>query len=321
MNCDSAQENIVLAQYGELPDELLRPLEQHLEGCEECRRELNAMLALREDLALDPVVEPSPNLLAASRMRLDEALDAIPERSVAQRFWGSAFRWFSYVQGAPALTVLLVGVGFLGGNTIARYQAAHVPAPRASVITSNPSGPIANISAVVQTPDPQVIQVKYNRLVPETMQGTVNDPQIRDLLKLGTTMAANSDVRNESVATLAAYCLSGSGCNADDPNGADGYRSVLVDSLRHGDTAEVRLAALHGLQPYIAQDQSVRNAVLDTLMNDQSADVRSAAISMLEPVQADSSVRRVLRSVSTQDSNAAIRTASYQALQSSGDIE
>jgi len=49
--------------------------------------------------------------------------------------------------------------------------------------------------------------------------------------------------------------------------------------------------------------------------------VRSAAISMLEPVQADSSVRRVLRSVSTQDSNAAIRDASFHALQGSADIE
>jgi hypothetical protein len=83
----------------------------------------------------------------------------------------------------------------------------------------------------------------------------------------------------------------------------------------------VRLNALQGLQPYVAQSESVRNAVLDVLMNDQSPDVRSLAISMLEPVQADSSVRRVLRSVSTQDSNPAIRNASYQALQGSADIE
>ena len=322
MNCDSAQENIVLAQYGELPDELLLPLEQHLNGCEECRREWNAMLALGENLAQHPVIEPSPNLLAASRMRLDEALDAIPPRSVAQRFWGNAFRWFGYVQGAPALTVLLVGVGFLGGNTIARYQAAHAPQLPPRVTTTNPAeGPIANVAGIVQTPDPNIVKVKYNRLVPETMQGSLNDPQIRQLLMLGTKLAANTEVRQDSVATLAKYCLSDSGCNADDPNGADGYRTVLVDSLRHGETAEVRLAALHGLQQYIAQDENVRNAVLDTLMNDQSSDVRGAAISMLEPVQADSSVRRVLRSVSTRDSNAAVRNASYQVLQGSADIE
>lgn len=324
MNCDSAQQNIVLAHYGELPDELLHPLEQHLNGCEECRREWNAMNALAEDLAHDPVVEPSPNLLAASRMRLDEALDAIPPRSVSQRFWGNAFRWFGYVQGAPALTVLLVGVGFLGGNTIARYQAAHAPQLPQRVATSNTSkGPIANVAGIVQTPDPKIVQVKYNRLVPETMQGSVDDPQIRQLIMLGTKLAENPEVHKDAVSLLVNQCLESTGCSDDSnaPENTESVRSTLLASLRTDKNPQVRLTALHGLQPYVAQDENVRNAVLDTLMNDQSADVRSAAISMLEPVQADSSVRRVLRSVSTQDSNAAIRNASYQVLQGSADIE
>jgi hypothetical protein len=322
MNCDSAQLNIVLAQYGELPDELQLPLEQHLGSCEACRREWNAMLALGEDLARLPVVEPSPNLLAASRMRLDEALDAIPPRSPMQRIWGSAFRWFGYVQGAPALTVLLVGVGFLGGNVIARYQAAHAPQlPRAVITSSTSQGPIANVAGIVQTPNPQIVQVKYNRLVPETVQGSLDDPQIRQLLMLGTKLAANPDVHKDAVALLVNQCLAASGCNQDDTNGMDSVRGTLLASLRTDTSAQVRLKALKGLQPYVAQDQNVRDAVLDALMNDESPDVRSTAISMLEPVQADSSVRRVLRSVSTQDSSAAIRNASFQALQGSADIE
>jgi len=55
MNCESAQQNIVLAQYGELPDELQLQLEQHLTLCEECRREWNSMLALSEELAQHPL--------------------------------------------------------------------------------------------------------------------------------------------------------------------------------------------------------------------------------------------------------------------------
>jgi hypothetical protein len=322
MNCESAQLNIVLAQYGELPDELQLPLEQHLNSCESCRREWNAMLALGEDLARLPVVEPSPNLLAASRMRLDEALDALPPRSGVQRVWASAFRWFGYVQGAPALTVLLIGVGFLGGNAIARYQAAHAPQLPRPVFTSNSSqGPIANVAGIVQTPNPQIVQVKYNRLVPETVQGSLDDPQIRQLLMLGTKLAANPDVHKDAVALLVNQCLAGTGCSDGSTDGTDSVRGTLLASLRHDSSPQVRLKALEGLEPYVAQDENVRNAVLDVLMNDQSADVRSAAITMLEPVQADSSVRRVLRSVSTQDSNAAIRNASFQALQGSADIE
>ena len=79
MKCEMARDNVILAYYGELPDELAEPLEQHLMSCEECQEELRSMQAMETPLATFPVVEPSPNLLAQSRMHLrDEALDAIP---------------------------------------------------------------------------------------------------------------------------------------------------------------------------------------------------------------------------------------------------
>ena len=56
-------------------------------------------------------------------------------------------------------------------------------------------------------------------------------------------------------------------------------------------------------------------------MHDSSASVRKQAIALLEPVQSDSSVRQVLRTVSTQDENPYIRTASYEALQGTADIQ
>ena len=59
------------------------------------------------------------------------------------------------------------------------------------------------------------------------------------------------------------------------------------------------MKALEGLQPYVAEDQRVRDAVLAALMHDASADVRIQAISMLEPVDSDTSVRQVMRTVST----------------------
>src|ERR1700679_1580814 len=143
MICENAQQNMILAQYGELPDELQFPLEQHIAGCEDCRREWKALQALDEELALMPLTEPSPNLLAASRMRLDEMLDEMPPRSVQARFLTNFFRWMGTMQSAPALMTLLVGLGFLGGNFLTRYQVAHAPQPPMVVGFSNPNGPIA----------------------------------------------------------------------------------------------------------------------------------------------------------------------------------
>lgn len=323
MNCDTAQQNIILAQYGELPDELQFPLEQHLSGCEDCRREWNALLALGEELALAPVAEPSPNLLAASRMRLDEALDALPPRSAKQRFVGNAFRWLSFVQSAPALATLLVGVGFLGGNFIERYQATQVlrsaERNRPVVLSNQVGAPIASVSGITQTPNSEVVSVSYNRLVPETVQGSLDDPQIRQLLMLGTKLATTSDVHAQSVNLLASECQAGHSCDTGGPSN-EGIRSALLASLRSDKSAEVRLKALDGLQSYVATDERVRDAVLDALMHDKSEEVRSQAVSLLIPVQADSSVRQVLRTASTEDVNPAVRTASFNVLRSA-DIE
>ena len=69
MRCQDAQKSIVLAQYGELSDDLLLPLEQHLNTCEDCRREWNAHLALHETLALDPVIDALSRLLGKETVR------------------------------------------------------------------------------------------------------------------------------------------------------------------------------------------------------------------------------------------------------------
>jgi hypothetical protein len=319
MKCEIAQQNMILAQYGELDDELQFSLEQHVTGCEACRREWNALIALTEELALAPMAEPSPNLLAASRMHLDEALDAMPARSAVERIWGNAFRWIGFVQSAPALATLLIGVGFLGGNFLVRYQVAHAPKqPGAVVVSDGTHGAIASVSGIVQTPNSDLVEVKYNRLVPESVQGSLDDPEIRQLLMLGTKLATTNDVHADSVSLLANECRTGRSC---DDSGQDSVRTALMASLRYDKSASVRLKALEGLQPYVAQDLRVRDAVLESLMHDKSEDVRSQAVSLLVPVQADSSVRQVLRSVSSQDVNPAIRTASFQVLQGTADIQ
>jgi hypothetical protein len=324
MRCQDAQESIILAQYGELADDLLLPLEQHLNTCEDCRREWNAHLALHESLALDPVVEPSPNLLAASRMRLDEALDAMPPRSFGQRISGNAFRWLGFVTGSPALATLLLGVGFLSGNWLNRYETARAAQKTVPVTISHPGqGDIASVSGIRQTPNSDLVQVDYNRMVPETVQGTMNSPEIRTLLLMGTKLAANKEAHETAVSLVADECRTGRACASEEGsnNASSELRLALVNSLRFDKSAAVRLHALNGLQPYVADDVHVRDAVLEALMHDKSEAVRTEAISMLSPVGADSSVRQALRAVSTEDANPAVRNASFQVLQSASDIE
>jgi hypothetical protein len=318
MKCENAQQNIVLVTYGELPDQDLASLEQHLAECEACNRELKALLAMHEALAYRPVIDPSPNLLAQSRMRLDEELDLIPPHGFLTRLRSNLYSWLGHVQSAPALVTLLLGVGFLGGNFTYRYQVANQPKLPPTVILHTPTdGTIANVSGIVQTPNTEIVQVTYNRVVPETVQGSLDDPQIRQLLLIGTKAAANNGVRTDSVALLANECRIGHQCVGGDGS----IRNALMVSLRYDKNPSVRLAALEGLQPYVAQDERVRDAMLEALMHDSSEHVRTRAISLLEPVESDSSVRQVMRTVSTTDDNPYIRTVSTHALQGTADIQ
>ena len=236
MKCDKAQENIVLMLYGELPDEFAVGLEQHLGSCEDCRRELNAMQVLEERLALLPVVEPSPNLLAQTRMRLDEALDTIPPHGFFTRLRTNFFVWMGHVQSAPALATLLIGVGFLAGNFTYRYQVAHAPKPKAAMTISHPAdGVVANVTGIVQTPNSELVQVTYNKVVPETVEGSLDSPDIRELLLKGTNAGTANGVRVNSVGLLAKECRAGHEC----AGGADpkGIRNALLVSMLYDEDA------------------------------------------------------------------------------------
>ena len=325
MTCEQAKEQLVLEAYGELDAEQQAVLALHVHGCPECVAEQHAVASLTGVMDTDALPEISPNLLAQSRMRLDEALDETPQTPFAVRvrnlFTGA---WHS-LSNAPALAALLVGVGFLGGSGLTHYQAAHAPHPPQTTVAVQhmADSTVANVSGVVQTANPEIVEVRYNRLTPETLQGSLDDPQIRQLLLTAAEHGKDNTVREESVSLLANECRAGHKCDggSDTVANGQGFRDALLVSLRYDKSPQVRLKALEGLQTFVGSDQRVRDVVLESLMRDPSANVRTRAISMLEPVHADSSVRQVLHTVSTQDENPFIRTASMQALEGADGIQ
>jgi len=129
------------------------------------------------------------------------------------------------------------------------------------------------------------------------------------LLMLASDNSNPAGVRGDSVELLAAECRAGHACR-----GAGGIRDALMVALRYDRDEGVRLKALEGLQPYVAEDVRVRDAVLEALLNDSDPRIRTAAINMLEPVDADTSVRQVLHTVANSDRNPHIRLVSRQAL-------
>lgn len=315
MNCELAHERIVTAAYGELPDEQTHELERHLTGCPECAQDREQLRALKILADAHPVMEPPANLVARSRLRLEEALDALPPKRWYERLTQRMVNNFASIQAAPVAACLLLvvgaGAGILGGYEFAQSRAAHRSATAQTASIAQPApqtAEIANISSIVRQPNSEIVDVSYNQIVPQHMQGSLDDPKIRELLMLASENSASPLVRDDSVGLLAAECRAGHSCQAA------GIRDALMVVLRYDKNAGVRQKAMEGLEPYVAEDQRVRDAVLEALLNDADPRIRTEAVSILEPVEADTSVRQVLHTVANSDQNPHIRTVSREVL-------
>jgi HEAT repeat protein/putative zinc finger protein len=332
MDCELARERIVTAAYNELSDEQAHELDRHIAGCHECGLEREHVLALKTLLTVNPVLEPSPNLVARARLRLEEALDALPPKRWYERWSQQIVNNFARLQSAPVAAALLLiagaGAGCLGEYEYVQSRAAHAAQSilafqsqqlQAQPLQSQPfqaqqpdSEPqlanVASVSGIVRHPNSEIVDVTYNQLVPRQIEGSLDDPGIRQLLMLASENSASAGLRDDSVGLLAAECRAGHSCQPS------GIRDALMVALRYDKSPAVRQKALEGLEPYVAEDVRVRNAVLEALLNDNDARVRTAAIGLLEPVEADSSVRQVLYSVSNSDQSPQIRNVSREIL-------
>jgi anti-sigma factor RsiW len=322
MNCELAQERMVTAAYGELPDELAHEFEQHVAGCEACQLGRRQVMALKVLADLHPVEEPGPNLVARARLRLDEALDTLPPKRWYERLGERIVNNFSSLQAAPVAALLLLvaggGAGVLGGYEFALGRAAHAVTAAEAATPAEPAtlaaggmpqmATVAGISSIVRQPNSETVDVSYNQLVPRQVEGSLDDPAIRQLLMMASQNAVSPVVRDDSVALLAAECKAGHSCQPT------GIREALMVALRYDKSPKVRQKALEGLEPYVAEDVRVRDSVLQALLNDGDPGVRTEAINLLAPVEADMTVRQVLYSVSNSDQDSQIRSVSRQVL-------
>lgn len=316
MNCELAHERIMLSAYGELADDQVHELDRHLSGCAECREEREQLSALRAVAAMHPVIEPHVNFVARTRMRLEEALDALPPKTWYERLKERIVNSFARLQAAPVAAVLLlaagIGAGSLSGYEFAMARKAHAESGGLQTPKTPPGDPlpgeVANISSIVQQPNSELVEVRYNQVVPRHIEGSLDDPAIRQLLMTATGDAASAGVRDKVVGLFAAECRAGHACNAE------GIRDALMVALRYDKNEGVREKALQGLQPYVTEDMRVRDAVLEALLSDSSPRIRTQAINILEPVEADTTVRQVLSTVAASDQNPQIRNVSRQVL-------
>ncbi len=305
MKCDWVRQNILFYVYNELEDDARYEVEQHLGRCPECAIELKATRQFQSTLSELPVAEPTPNLLASSRMRLQEGLETARQGGILQRFILEPATWMRQVRMAPSLAAIIFMVGF-GGGIAATYNAVSSvrgPGQGATIsqVGSSTAQPveasaIAGIRSVTQEPNSNRVSIKYDTLSTQEAQGPLNDQRIQQLLLFAARNNYNSGVRMDSVDLLTQ--------RPDDIR----VREALMYALQNDTNPGVRLKALDGLSGFVRRDPIVRDGVLRSLISDTNSAVRLQALHLVEPMKADSNVRSVLTKISKADQNVSIRS-------------
>lgn len=301
MKCEWVRENILLFVYNELPDDARYELEQHVARCGDCAGELKATRVFHATLSSLPVEEPTPNLLTASRMRLQEALETTEQGGLWQKLTFDPWAWLRQMRFSPALSAALLIVGFAAGigtmYSIVGGRSSSTPQIAESTPSSSPAqASISGIRSIIQEPGSDKVSIKYDATTTQQTEGSINDQRIQQLLLFAARNNYNSGVRMDSVDLLTQ--------KPDDTR----VREALLYALRYDSNPGVRLKALEGLSSYVKDDVRVRDTLLEALMNDSNAGVRTRALQLLEPVRADSSVRAVLQRLAQDDKNVYIRS-------------
>jgi hypothetical protein len=297
MKCEWVRENITLHVYGELADDARHELEQHVERCADCAAELKAEQEFHALLSQERAAEPAPNLLAASRMRLQEALETAEQGRFWHRLAFDPANWLRQVRFSPALASAILILGFAGGVGTSYKVIGHQPAGVTSASTPAPAeASITGIRSITQDPGTNTVDIKYDTVSTLETQGSMNDQRIQQLLLFAARNNYNSGVRMDSVDLL-----------TQKPDVSQ-VREALVYALRYDTNPGVRLKALDGLGGFVKNDTRVRDVVLEALVNDSNPGVRTEALRLIEPVKADGSVRGVLMTLAAKDQSQYIKS-------------
>jgi anti-sigma factor RsiW len=303
MKCDWVRQNILFYVYNELEDDARYEVEQHLGRCPACATELKVTRKFHAELSELPVAEPTPNLLASSRMRLQEALETTRPGAFWQRLILEPALWLRQIRMAPALAAAIFIVGFGGGiGATYNFLANRAPATDAANYDQpKPSSPIeassiTGIRSVTQEPGSNQVSIKYDTVSTQETQGSLNDQRIQQLLLFAARNNYNSGVRMDSVDLLTQA--------PDDSR----VREALLYALQNDTNPGVRLKAIDGLSGFVRQDPQVRDGVLRALISDTNSGVRMQALRLVEPMKTDSNVRSVLTKLSQTDQNPSIRS-------------
>lgn len=272
MNCKDFEENLQLFLYDEVAPEQRASWEAHLAACAGCRARLEEARRLSQVLSERSSPQPTPELLVECREALEDALDR------EQLGWRHLLRsWLRVPAALPAsralaaLTVALVGFGL--GWMLRPHASRILPAANGGAPASFIGADLANlrIRSINQiTPGPQTGEVRITMDAERrvTLEGSLDDPRIRQLLVSAVKDYDNAGIRRDTLEVLRA--------GRNRPS----VREALLYAMQKDPNPGVRLEALETVQG-MECGNDVHRALVEVMERETNPGVRVAAVDAL----------------------------------------
>ncbi|MGO9273875.1 MAG: zf-HC2 domain-containing protein [Terriglobia bacterium] len=272
MECKTFDENLALYLYEELGAEERSAFEAHVQSCQACRALLEQSRGVQQLLHQRPAVEPTPELLVECREGLYRALDR------EQFGWRGLMRsWLPAIIGVPAsravATAALVVLGFGLGWVLRPHANGLSNSTRTDTAQVVPAGDLSNVhidDITQMAPDSQTgaIRITLNAERKMTLEGSVDDPRIRDLLVNAIKGYDNAGIRRDTLDALRA--------GSRQPS----VREALIFTMQHDPNTGMRLEALKTVQG-MEWGSDLSQALIDSAGHEQNPGVRLTAIDAL----------------------------------------
>lgn len=299
MNHKQFKQWLELSLYGELDVNERKGLEDHLQGCAECRNELEQLKKLHDVFAKHKRVTLSHETLADARRQFRLTLQ---ERLSRPPLWERLIE--------PVYKISFSGIATLAVGFVIGYVMSSVPqlqtvvgnqvADTAPVLEGGSQ--ITNVRFLDPDATDGEVEFTFDVVRPVRLKGNLNDPQVQKVLAHALVNSQNPGVRLRTV-----NALSGQG---ELLRGSE-IRDALLGAIVSDANPAVRKEAVTLLQK-LPFDDEIKEAILYVLQNDQNSGVRIAAIMTLvnfkdQSLLKDEKVRKILQEKINSDENNFIR--------------
>ena len=317
--CKNYREKRILYVYDELSEAEKSEFEVHLNTCSNCSAELAQLKKMQQTLPAQPYKEP------------DEATMQLLRNNISQRIRSQAIKSrngvgnliLSLLQPAPALRIgfamAVFAVGFFLGSRNLSSQAPQQDTALESLLTANQQiqsqnsaiNPLlASVEKISYDSQSGNIEISYTTVNDIQLQGKVENPAVRQLLRQAILERENPTVRLHAVKAVKSLVEKQTQLEPE-------ILEALTLLINNEENLGVRLKVLNVLKALLPNPYA-KATLVRILLDDPNPPMRIAALEALLDHELAQDDIGILHQIARQDTNNYLRSQAQQTIDKYG---